>query len=92
MDRRRDPVPAANPRPCWDLCCPSHSSAGAGLQPGEDLRWWETGAMCERRYRVGEQWYNLRPDALAAYRMGSQQFRIWLQHLPQGDQEGHTAG
>ena len=29
------------------------------------LCWWETGPVCERRYRVGEQWYNLRPDALA---------------------------
>ena len=29
------------------------------------LCWWETEAACERRYRVGEQWYNLRPDALA---------------------------
>jgi protein involved in plasmid replication-relaxation len=35
--------------------------------------------MCERRYRVGEQWYNLRPDALAAYRVSSQQFRFWLE-------------
>jgi hypothetical protein len=35
--------------------------------------------MCERRYRVGEQWYNLRPDALAEYRMGSQQVRFWLE-------------
>ena len=35
--------------------------------------------MCERRYRVGEQWYNLRPDALAAYRVGSQQMRFWLE-------------
>ena len=35
--------------------------------------------MCERRYRVGEQWYNLRPDALAEYRVGSQQMRFWLE-------------
>ena len=35
--------------------------------------------MCERRYRVGEQWYNLRPDALAAYRVGQQHFRFWLE-------------
>ena len=35
--------------------------------------------MCERRYRVGEQWYNLRPDALAEYRIGSQHFRFWLE-------------
>src|SRR5690242_5702479 len=26
------------------------------------LCWWETGTVCERRYRVHDQWYNLRPD------------------------------
>jgi hypothetical protein len=35
--------------------------------------------MCERRYRVGDQWYNLKPDALADYRVGSQQVRFWLE-------------
>ena len=35
--------------------------------------------MCERRYRVGEQWYNLRPDALAECQVGSQQMRFWLE-------------
>ena len=35
--------------------------------------------MCERRYQVGEQWYNLRPDALAAYRAGQQHARFWLE-------------
>ena len=43
------------------------------------LCWWETGVMCERRYRVNEQWYNLRPDALAEYRIGQQQVRFWLE-------------
>ena len=51
----------------------------ARQEPGQALCWWETGAMCERRYRVGEQWYNLRPDALAEYRVGSQQIRFWLE-------------
>ena len=41
--------------------------------------WWETGAVCERRYRVGEQWYNLRPGALAEYLMGQQRTRFWLE-------------
>ena len=50
----------------------------ARREPGQELCWWETGAVCERRYRVGEQWYNLRPDALAEYRVGSQQVRFWL--------------
>jgi hypothetical protein len=35
--------------------------------------------VCERRYRVGELWYNLRPDALAEYRLGPQQMRFWLE-------------
>ncbi len=51
----------------------------ARQQPGPMLCWWETGARCERHYRVGEQWYNLRPDALAEYRVGSQQLRFWLE-------------
>jgi hypothetical protein len=51
----------------------------ARKQPGQELCWWETGALCERRYRVGEQWYNLRPDALAEFRAGSQPFRFWLE-------------
>jgi predicted transcriptional regulator len=51
----------------------------ARLEPGQELCWWETGAMCERRYRVGEQWYNLRPDALAEYRMGQQRTPFWLE-------------
>jgi Replication-relaxation len=51
----------------------------AKQEPEQALSWWETGPVCECRYRVGEQWYNLRPDALAAYRAGSQQFRFWLE-------------
>src|SRR5260370_24293656 len=35
--------------------------------------------VCERRYRVGEKWYNLRPDALAEYRVGPRQMRFWLE-------------
>jgi len=34
-------------------------------EAGHELCWWETGKVCERRYRMGEQWYNFRPDALA---------------------------
>jgi hypothetical protein len=29
----------------------------------QELCWWETGAVCERRYQVHEQWYNLGLDA-----------------------------
>jgi protein involved in plasmid replication-relaxation len=51
----------------------------ARQQPGQELCWWETGAVCERRYRVHERWHNLRPDALAEYRMDSRQMRFWLE-------------
>ena len=51
----------------------------ARREPVQELCWWETGAVCERRYRVGEQWYNLRPDALAEYRMGQHHIRFWLE-------------
>jgi hypothetical protein len=47
--------------------------------PEQALCWWETGAACERRYRVGEHWYNLRPDALAEYRVGKSRIRFWLE-------------
>ena len=47
--------------------------------PGQRLCWWETGAVCERHYRVGDQWHNLWPDALAEFQAGSQQFRFWLE-------------
>jgi hypothetical protein len=48
-------------------------------EPEQALCWWETGVVCECRYRVGEQWHNLRSDALAAYRVGSQQLSFWLE-------------
>jgi hypothetical protein len=48
----------------------------ARQQPAQALCWWETGAVCERRYQVGEHWYNLRPDALAEYRIGRRQFCV----------------
>jgi Replication-relaxation len=51
----------------------------ARQESGQELCWWETGPACERRYRVLEQWYNLRPDALASYRVGQQQRRFWLE-------------
>jgi len=50
----------------------------AAKQQEQDLCWWETSPLSERRYRIGEEWYNLRPDALAAYRVGSQQIRFWF--------------
>ena len=51
----------------------------ARQQSDHVLRWWETGSQCERRYRVNEQWHNLRPDALADYRVGQRHLRFWLE-------------
>ena len=51
----------------------------ARQEPGEALCWWETGAVCERRYRVHERWFNFRPDALAEYGIGQEQVRFWLE-------------
>lgn len=34
---------------------------------------------CERRYQVGDHWHNLRPDALAEYRVGEHRLRFWLE-------------
>jgi predicted transcriptional regulator len=48
-------------------------------KPGQALCWWETGTVCERRYRVHERWCNFRPDALAAYGVGQEQLRFWLE-------------
>jgi predicted transcriptional regulator len=54
--------------------------AQAACQTAEhELCWWETGALCERRYQVNEQWYNLRPDALAAYRVGQRHVQFWFE-------------
>ena len=48
-------------------------------QSDHALCWWETGSQCERRYRVNEQWHNLRPDALADYRSGQRHIQFWLE-------------
>jgi len=43
------------------------------------LLWWETGAVCERRYRDHDRWHNLRPDAMGEYQVGEQRVRFWLE-------------
>jgi hypothetical protein len=48
-------------------------------EAGQELSWWETGRACARRYRMGDQWYNFRPDALAEYQEGQQPLRFWLE-------------
>ena len=55
------------------------SARAARSEAGHELCWWETGVTCERRYRVGEQWYNFWPDAQAEYRIGQQPIRFWLE-------------
>jgi predicted transcriptional regulator len=57
----------------------AHLAQAAAQQPDHVLCWWETGALCERRYKVNDQWYNLRPDALAAYATGQRQLLFWLE-------------
>jgi hypothetical protein len=59
--------------------CFTRLAPAARREPGQALCCWETEVVCERRYRVGEQWYNLMPDALVEYRVGSQQMRFWLE-------------
>ncbi len=43
------------------------------------LLWWETGLVCERRYRDHDHWHNLRPDAMGEYQAGEQRVRFWLE-------------
>jgi predicted transcriptional regulator len=43
------------------------------------LLWWETGLLCERRYRDHDRWHNLRPDAMGDYQAGEQRVRFWLE-------------
>jgi len=54
-------------------------SASKERSQQQALLWWETGATCERRYRVHDRWYNLKPDALAEYQRGEQCYRFWLE-------------
>jgi predicted transcriptional regulator len=48
-------------------------------QQGHRLLWWETGGLCERRYRDHDRWYNLRPDGMGAYLVAETQMRFWLE-------------
>jgi len=51
----------------------------AHKRPDHRLLWWETGSMCERRYRDHDAWYNLRPDGAGEYQAGTQCVRFWLE-------------
>jgi len=48
-------------------------------EQGHRLLWWETGSICERRYRDHDAWYNLRPDGAGEYQAGAQRVRFWLE-------------
>ncbi len=48
-------------------------------EQGHWLLWWETGSLCERRYRDHDHWYNLRPDGAGEYQAGAQRVRFWLE-------------
>ncbi len=54
-------------------------SSATQLQREQCFCWWKAGFVFVRRYRVGEQWFNLRPDALAGYRVGGQDVCFWLE-------------
>src|SRR5713226_1404811 len=76
-DEEAHPSPMVQPGVRWLLAHIQHTAGiysffatlaqAARQRPGQCLCWWETGAPCERRYRVGEHWHNLRPDILAEY-------------------------
>ena len=48
-------------------------------EQGHRLLWWETGSICERRYRAHDAWYNLRPDGAGEYQAGALRVRFWLE-------------
>ena len=51
----------------------------AARAQGHQVRWWETGSRCERRYRDHGSWHNLRPDAAMEYVAGERRLQAWLE-------------
>lgn len=47
--------------------------------PGAHLRWWETGAICERVFAWRGKIYHFKPDAFAGVRIGGRTLRFWLE-------------
>lgn len=47
--------------------------------PAAYLRWWETGALCERVFLYREKTYHFKPDALACVQIGGRSLRFWLE-------------
>jgi hypothetical protein len=53
--------------------------AALATLPDAQLRWWETGALCERVFVYRENTYHFKPDALASVRIGERSVRFWLE-------------
>lgn len=51
----------------------------AARRAGHQIRSWEVGAWCERRYRDHGNWHNLRPDAAFEYVAGTSVRRAWVE-------------
>ncbi len=51
----------------------------AARHAGHQVRWWEVGAWCERRYRDHGSWHNLRPDAAFEYVAEARVCRAWVE-------------
>lgn len=51
----------------------------AARKHGHQVRWWETGPWCERRYHDQGAWHLLRPDAAFEYVGGTRSIRAWLE-------------
>jgi hypothetical protein len=48
-------------------------------ESAQQVRWWETSALCERRYRRHDRWHSFKPDALAEYQGAQRAYRFWLE-------------
>jgi Replication-relaxation len=51
----------------------------AARQAGQQVRWWESGSRCERRYQDHDSWHNLRPDVSLEYVADGRRVRAWLE-------------
>lgn len=51
----------------------------AARRAGHQVRSWEVGAWCERRYRDHGSWHNLRPDSAFEYEAGTSIRRAWVE-------------
>ena len=47
--------------------------------PGVELRWWETGAICEHVFEWRGKIYHFKPDAFVGARIAGHALRFWLE-------------